>query len=278
MRFALALVPALFGAGLLSAADPEPQDIIRRAFQADIENEKLAQQYTFREREEMRKLDKSGAVKETESKTFDVLYFYEEQYERLIERDDQPLSAKDDAKQKKKLDDWLAERDDESDKKREKRLAKKAEEEEKRRKMAEEFTRSFRFTLEGSEVVAGVDSWKVSGEPRPDYEPTLKEAKFFSKMRGVMWVSKADYSWTRIEAETIDNVSFGWFLLKLREGANMRLNRTLVNDEVWLVDDFLVNFAAKVAGLANLRREVAIDWSDFKKFSAESKLITAEAQ
>ena len=33
-----------------------------------IENEKLAQQYTFREREEMRKLDKSGAVKEAESK------------------------------------------------------------------------------------------------------------------------------------------------------------------------------------------------------------------
>ena len=277
MRFVTVLLPALLGASLL-AADPDPQDIIRRAFQADLENEKLAQQYTFREREETRKLDKSGAVNETESETFDVLFFHEEAYERLIERNDQPLSAKDEAKQKKKLDDWLSEREDESEKKREKRLAKKAEEEEKRRKMAEEFTRSFDFTLEGSEVVAGADSWKIRGDPKPDYEPTLKEAKFFSKMRGMMWVSKADYGWTKIEAETIDNVSFGLFLLKLREGAKMRLNRVRVNDEVWLEDDFVVNFSAKIAALANLRREVAIDWSDFRKFSAESKLITAEAQ
>jgi len=278
MRITLCLLLVLLGAGVLQAADPDPRDIIRRAFQADLENEKVARQYTFRERQETRKLDKAGGVKETESETFDVLFLYEVPYERLIERDDEPLSAKDEAKQKKKLDEWLSEREDESEKKRLKRLAKKTEQEEKRRKMAEEFTRSFDFTLVGSEVVEGVESWKIRGDPKSDYEPALKEAKFFSKMRGVMWVSKADYGWTKIEGETIDNVSFGLFLLKLREGAKMRLNRVRVNDEVWLDDDFVVNFSAKVAALANLRREVAIDWSEFRKFSAESKLITAEAQ
>ena len=58
----------------------------------------------------------------------------------------------------------------------------------------------------------------------------------------------------------------------------MALNRVLVNDEVWIEDDFRVKFAAKIAALKGLRREVVIDWSDFRKFSAESKLITADAQ
>jgi hypothetical protein len=57
-------------------------------------NYKKQRDYTYIEREVQKKLDGKGQVKSTEVRTSEVMAIYGEQFERLIEKDDKPLSEK----------------------------------------------------------------------------------------------------------------------------------------------------------------------------------------
>jgi hypothetical protein len=57
-------------------------------------NYKKQRDYTYLEREVQKKLDGKGQVKSTAVRTYEVMAIYGEQFERLIEKDDKPLSEK----------------------------------------------------------------------------------------------------------------------------------------------------------------------------------------
>src|SRR5438046_1753276 len=75
-----------------TVSQEEMRDLLRRAAEKDLENDKRLRDYTYIQREEEHKLDSHGQVKKTESRTSEVLQIYGEQVERLIEKDDRPLS------------------------------------------------------------------------------------------------------------------------------------------------------------------------------------------
>ncbi|MCB1020552.1 MAG: hypothetical protein KDC27_11530 [Acidobacteria bacterium] len=265
---------ALLAAPLVAQTTPALEQIVERAFAADVRNEELAKNYTYTEHVEERKLDSGGAVKDVESKTYDVSYVYGEEYQRLVARDGEALPPKEAAKEQDKLDKAVEKRAGESENERERRLKKARERDEEVRKMRAEVVKAFNFTLEGEEPLDGVVCWRIRAEPKAGYEPEFSKAKFLTKLRGRFWIAKSDYGWVRTEAETIDTASFGLFLLKLQKGAQMEFNQIKVNDEVWLLDGLRLRFDAKVALIKGLRREVQVAWDDFKKFTAESRIVT----
>jgi hypothetical protein len=75
------------------------QELFRVVAAKDEENDKRLRDYTYIERQEEHKLDGKGQVKSTETKTFEVMELYGEQVQRLIQKDDKPLSEKDQAKE-----------------------------------------------------------------------------------------------------------------------------------------------------------------------------------
>ena len=75
------------------------RELLRRAEDKDLENDKLQRNYTYVEREERHHLDSRGAVQKVESRTLEVLQIYGEDVERLTEKDDKPLPA-DEARKK----------------------------------------------------------------------------------------------------------------------------------------------------------------------------------
>jgi hypothetical protein len=247
-------------------------EIILLAFEADERNQKLAEQYAFREHVEERKLDKQGEVKRTESTTYDVAHLCGRNYQRVIARDGQPLSAKEDFKESQKLDRCIEKLNAESPDRRLKRLRKEEEELDDQRKLRREVLNAFNFTIEGDEELHGAATWRIRVEPKADYEPAFKKAAFLSKLAGVIWISKADYGWVKTEVETIAPAKFGLFLLTLKQGAHMEFSQTKVNDELWMMNQLRLRFNARVL-LAGLRREILVDWSEFKKFTSDSKLI-----
>ena len=68
----------------------------------------LARNYTCQQREVIKHLDKNGNVKSTEVKTYDVGFYYGEEYYRLVMRDDKPLDDKEKKKEDEKLEKFLA--------------------------------------------------------------------------------------------------------------------------------------------------------------------------
>src|SRR5262245_41891756 len=88
----------------VTTATNDPKDIVRRSVEADHRSWELAQSYTCRQREVEKKLGKKGEAKSTEIKTYDVNFYYGQEYSRLILKDDKPLSDKEQKKEDEKLE------------------------------------------------------------------------------------------------------------------------------------------------------------------------------
>ena len=251
------------------------RELIRQASDHDIENDKRQRDYTYIEREEEHKLDGKGATKSVESKTHEVMELYNEPVERLIAKDDKPLSAKDAAKEDERIQKIVDKRKNESESERKKRLEKEEKEREDDRQFVREVTDAYNFHLAGVEHLEGRDAWVIDAEPRPGFEPHRKEARILPKFRFRVWIDKADTEWVKLDADCIDTVSFGWFLARIHKGSHIEIDQTRVNEEVWLPKHVSLTLDARLALLANVNVQEVVTYRDYKKFRTDTKILPA---
>src|SRR5580700_1459162 len=223
------------------------RDLIRRTAQNDMENDKRQRDYTYIQREEQHRLDGKGEVKSTETKTSEILEIYGEQVERLIAKDDKPLSEKDAAKEEEKIQKLIDKRKNESENDREKRGEKEEKDREQDRQFVREVADAYNFTFVGIDSLSGRDTYVIDGEPRPGYEPHLKEAKILPKFRFRAWIDKDESQWKKLDIQCIDTVSFGLFLARIHKGSRIIIEQTRINGEVWLPQHINVKVDARLA-------------------------------
>jgi hypothetical protein len=228
------------------------RELMRTVAEKDLENDKRSRDYTYIQREEEHKLDGNGRVKSTESKTYDVLQIYGTEALRLTAKNDQPLSEKDAAKEDQKIQKLIDKRKNESEEDRKKRLAKHEKEQEDGRRFVLEVADAYNFRMVGIEQLDGRDTYVIDAEPRPGYEPHMKDAKFLPKFRFRIWIDKGEKQWVKLDATCIDTVSFGLFLARLHKGSKLLIETARVNDEVWLPKHVNVRVDAKLALLKNV--------------------------
>jgi len=253
------------------------QELLRVVAEKDLENDKKLRDYTYVEREVNNKLDGKGAVKSTEARTYEILEIYGEQVQRLIQKDDKPLSEKDVAKEEEKIQKLIDKRKNESEDARRKREEKEEKEREDERKFVREVADAYNFTLAGTETVGGRETWVIEGEPRPGYEPHTKEAKFLPKFHGRVWIDKSDLQLARMDVECLDTISWGLFLARFHKGSRLMLEQTRVNDEVWLPRQLTAKVDVRLALLKNFDVDVEQTFRDYKKFRATTRILPAEA-
>ena len=95
------------------------------------------------------------------------------------------------------------------------------------------------------------------------------------KLRGRMWIDKATYQWARVEAETTDTISWGLFLARLNSGAKMTFDQTEVSSDLWLPKRLLLTGTGRIGLIKRLAQDVEIEWSNYKKFSVDSRIVIA---
>jgi hypothetical protein len=253
------------------------QEQMRQLFRVvadkDIENEKRQRDYTYIDREVQNNLDGKGKTKSTEVKTYEILEIYGAQVQRLIEKDDKPLDAKAAAKEEEKIQKIIDKRKNESDQDRRKREEKEIKEREDGRKFVREVADAYDFKLVGTEEVGGRDAWVIDGEPRPGFEPHMKESKFLSKFHGRVWIDKGDLQLAKMDIEAIDTVSLGWVLARIHRGTRVMLEQTRVNDEVWLPRHVTFKLDARVALLKGFNIDGDQEYRDYKKFRTSAKIV-----
>ena len=248
------------------------RELLRRVADNDMANDKRLRDYTYIERQETNMLDGHGKIKKTESRTSDVLEIYGEQVERLIAKDDKPLSEKDAKKEDEKIQKIIDKRKNESDTDRRKRLEKEEKDREEDRKFVKEVADAFNFRLRDSEMVNGREAWVLDGDPRPGYEPRGKEAKIMVKFKGRIWIDKAELQWVKLDLTSLDNISFGFILARLHKGAHVMVETTRVNDEVWLPKEVQFHVDGRLALFKGFNADVEQTFRDYKKFRADTKI------
>ena len=249
------------------------RDLIQKVATNDMENDKRQRDYTYIERDVENSLDGKGNTKSTETKTYEVLNIYGEQVQRLIEKNDKPISEKEAAKEDEKLQKIINKRRNESEKDRRKREEQEAKEREEGRQFEREIADAYNFTFLGTDSVGGREAWVISAEPRPGFVPHMKYANYLSKFHGRIWIDKADVQMSKMDIEALDTVSWGLFLARFHKGSHVMIGQTRINDEVWLPRQIAFKIDVRVALLKNFNMDAEQTFRDYKKFRTDSKII-----
>lgn len=255
------------------------RELIRQSADKDLENDKKQRDYTYIERDEEHRLDGKGQVKSTEIKTYEVMELYGEPVQRLVGKDDKPLSAKDARKEEEKIQKLIDKRKSESESDRKKRLQKEEKDREQDRQFVREVADAYNFKLAGIESLDGRDTYVIDGDPKPGFQPHLKDAKMLPKFRFRAWIDKEESQWKKLDIQCIDTVSWGLFIARLHKGSRIVIEQTRVNDEVWLPRHIAVNVDFRVALVKNFNIAVDATYRDYKKFRTDTRIVPlGEAQ
>jgi hypothetical protein len=247
---------------------------------SNLRSDRLLQvQYTYNLKETETQLDKNGNPKKVEVKEYEVYPSLDEEftYMRLIAQNGLPLDPEKIEKQDRGYDKKIKEREKDLEKEgtneRARRNQREEEEKRKENQVIDELFRLYEIKMVGREVIDGRSAIQLTFQPVSDAKPATKEGKLLVKVAGRAWVCEEDHQVMRIEAELIDNISFGLgFLARLNKGAKAAFVRRRVNNEIWLPAAAHFSGTARVLLLKGIRIQNDSEFSGYKKFTVETSV------
>jgi hypothetical protein len=254
---------------LAERTSPSLDEILQRSLDRELRNLALLEKYIYDERQLQYVVDGKGARRMNEDQTAEVHMVAGSRIEKLIARNGRELTGKDKEKADREFDKAVAKARNTSA---EKRAKQEAEFRKRRDEARRELLPGFAWRLDGEEVISGRKAWKVWGEPKPGFRFRTDGGKIFAKTRGHLWIDQQDYTWSRIDVEVFDTISFGWFLARLQKGTRARLEQNRINDEIWLPKTVEANFQARFLG-AMVRRALQVNYSNYRKFSTDMRIV-----
>ena len=251
----------------------DPVELVRRSISQDQLDWVRMKDYTWQARSLERHYDSHGKVESTKREAWETLILDGEPYRRQTERDGKPLSSEEQRSEQKKLDRQTADLAKETSEQRQKRIG----EAEKRRKrefaFLSEIPDLYNLKLDGEDTIDGRPVWVVSGAPRPGAQAKTRDAKVLLKVRGRLWIDKSTYQWAKVEAETTGTISWGLVLARLNPGAKLVFEQSEVNSDLWLPKRLFVYGSGRLGLVKRLTQDQEIDWSNYKRFSVDSKIV-----
>lgn len=254
---------------LLFAATALAEDartLVERSVAVTSLDSALEREYTYKEHTQRREPRPMNMVRE-------VLYIGGKRVAYTVERDGKPLPERDARREQQKLDKAVAEASRLTPAERAKREAEAKKSRDEDREMLKLIPQAYDLTVLGEETLNGRPAWKVGCTPRSGYRG--KHDGFLRKMRGTLWIDKQDYHWARVEADTLDTISWGLILARIAPGTRLVLELRRVNDEVWLPGRFEISGAARVALVRKANFEQVISFSDYRRYRTDSRITSA---
>lgn len=275
LSLALALSSQAGAAQERPLPDPQPfLEEVRRRLQTD---EQRQGGYTYVETRRQTKLDKHGRPTRERVKVYESYPGLpgEERWDRLIEEDGKPVSARD------------LEKQDRGRQKRAEEYARRLEREPAnvRREHARQREKYFRemgeavdevflvydIRMLGREAVDGHDTIAFALTPRPHARPRTRDGRIMKNFTARAWVSESEHELVRLDVEAVDTVSFGLGLLaRVHQGSRASFTRRKVNGEVWLPARASYEASARIALLKRMRIGGTSEFSGYRKFTVDT--------
>ncbi len=265
----------LFACFAVAASAQDARTIVLRAIEVDRQQQEIALNYTFLQRQETRDIDGSGKVKSRHSRTTDVTRLEGTPFKRLVAVDDKPLPPAEQRKEDEKLRVSIEERRKETPEDRQRRLADWRRRQEQRRGPVKEIPDAFDLRLAGEEAFNGRPTYLIDATPHRGYKPKGSTTAFLTKVKARFWIDKTDGDWVKIEMETLDTISFGGILVRIGKGGRLVIEQAHINNEVWIPDHIRLSASARVMLLVGMRQEIEFQFSDYKKFQVDSRVVNS---
>jgi hypothetical protein len=254
-------------------AQADAREIMRHAIAAEAGNWRIARNYTFLQREELRRTDAQGRVKVSEVRTYEVTLPEGTPCRQLVQRDDRPLTVSEEKRERESLARSIAERRLETVAERAKRLSTYESRPDWQREAWQELLDAFEFRLVGQERVDGHGAFVVEAMSRLECQPLSRTGKLFRSLKGRFWVDQQGYQMVKVEAEVIDTLSVGIFLVRVAKGSRATLELACAGDRVWLPDRLQVFASARVGLFKALRIEQSVHYSRYAEVATDVRTM-----
>jgi hypothetical protein len=233
--------------------------------------------YMYVETQREVKLDKNGRTTEESVKVYESYPGLpgEPRWERLISEDGVPVPAEElaeqDRERAKKASDMARRLETNPAKERARQEREWREFRQEREEAVSDIYIVFDIKMIGRERIEGHDTIEFTLTPRPESRPKTREGELMKHFNVRAWISETDYELVRLEADAIDNVSFGLGVLaRLHKGAQLSFLRRKINGEVWLPAVATYTGSARVGLLWTLRRKGTYEYAGYKKFTVDT--------
>ncbi|MBF8300502.1 MAG: hypothetical protein HW394_872, partial [Acidobacteria bacterium] len=130
---------------------------------------------------------------------------------------------------------------------------------------------ALQFRVEGRTVYEGVPAIVVSFTPRPGARPDTREGRIAQTFAGTVWIHEAAAEVMRVEAKSIDDISFGFGLVaRLGKGTQATLTRRPVEPDLWMPTELTMKGRGRAAVFRTLVVDFAVDWFDYRRLEGNS--------
>ncbi len=257
-----ALLLALFAS---FAPAQDLREIVRRAVDLDAQNVRASREYVFHERRELHEFDGSGKVRKDEVRTWEVIPLEGSSYRRLLARNDVPLAPDEQRFEQDKLRQTADQRRRESPQERQRRVSDWEKRQAQRtHEPLKELPDAFLFSPAGETIIDGRTVYIIDARPKPGYRPKSQAASYFSKIKARLWIDKAEGQWVKVEAETLDTISFAAFVLRVAKGTRYTAEQTRVGENLWAPKRVWYKASARIALFKVVQLEVDSRMSDYQ--------------
>jgi len=233
----------------------------------------LQANYTFTERRQEIEISKLGKVSADVTKTYEVYPSADPgfTYKRLIAVNGTPIPpaelVRNDEKHRRDLERLAS---SPSERAKQQRDIEKNRREE--REAIDELFRVYDIRIVGRETLAGYPTIIGTLDPRPDYQPRSDDGRMMKRFRARVWVHEFEYQLVKVDLESMEDVTIGWGVLaRLRKGAKVTVQRTKVNEEIWLPASLRIVGTGRTLIFRGFKIDSRTEWSDYKKFSVSTE-------
>jgi hypothetical protein len=245
----------MFPAAILAAGNPDESPDLHHIAQRAVANYQKDQvaslRYEYVERDETK--DKGVEVSR-------VVTIAGTPYERLIEKNGEPLSEKAEKHEEEKLQKTITVRGNELKGLHDIRVRKWKEE----TRFLEEAPDAFDFKMLPETTIDGRATYVIECTPKSGFQPRQDRSKMFLKIRAKAWVDKEELQIVKLEAETLDPVSIGWVLARIGTGTHMELEQMRLPDGNWVLKSLSIDGNAKILVVDNKQLDETVTYSGYK--------------
>ena len=254
----------------------DAKTLIQRVIDGQQRQQQAQRAFAFRERTITRHLDRQGAISKTESETFLVTPSSGGEYRRLVARNGHPLSAKDDAKQERKLEKHIEEQLRLSEQEREQKTRDKLEDRVKRyRSRLEEAFEVYDFAPLADEVFDGESVRVFRFTPKPGYKGHSRSTKVLARMEGTVWIDAERNQLAKLSLVFTKDLKFlGGVFGRISKGTQATIVGTM-RENLWMLDNADVSLNARFYFLKRYRRHITVAYDDYRKFHVETEELLA---
>jgi len=111
----------------------------------------------------------------------------------------------------------------------------------------------------------------VTFTPKPNARPSTRQGRTAQKFTGTIWVDEAALEVMRVEAKSIEDITYGGGLVaSLGEGTTATVTRRRIAGDVWMPTELTLDGQGRAVLFRKLVVDYAIEWFDYRRLPHES--------